>query len=657
MSLGKFPDFLLKFSGCKMNGQESHSYCFKSFRLDVGERQLFHGNIPVSLEPKVFDVLAVLVERSGHLIEKDELLNLVWSDSFVEETNIARSVYTLRRVLGEKRGGQKFIETVAKKGYRFVAKVTEVHEPNGDTATRRHADAATVEEESPRPRVAVSPLPNLKPKQNTRIILFSVGFLCAVFLILLLSFDFQSGSSGNPNEVRSIAVLPLKPINTANRDEIYEFGIAETLIHQLSSIKGFIVRPLSATRKYTDIEQDPMAAGREQKVDYILASNYQLAGGKIRITAQLINVANGQIEHTYKSERDAGDLFGMQDAFANEVGNKLLSRFATTSDNFLAKRGTTNEEAYRLYLHGKILTSQRTAKDAQKAIEYFEQSVRLDPNFARAYAGMAFAYRASGSLGGGLPREQFEKAKESVNKALELDSDLAEAYAVRGDLKPKYERDWAGGEKDLLRAIELEPNNDLAHSIYAELLAERFSRFDDALAQEEIALAINPNSLVYQRDRGRILYFARRYDEAILQLKQVVEVDENFQTAYGWLWYACAMKGDDMQAFEFLIKHQKIRDLERVEPLQKAYETVGWQAVLQKNLELIKLDEHKSVTNYYEMARICAMLNEKEQVFEYLNKTIEKGQSQIVMLNVEPAFDPIRDDPRYEELLRRIGLK
>jgi DNA-binding winged helix-turn-helix (wHTH) protein/tetratricopeptide (TPR) repeat protein len=673
MSLGKVPDFLLNFSGYEMSRETHHFYRFKSFRLDVEERRLFRDDVPVQLEPKVFDVLALLVENSGHLVEKDKLLRTVWADSFVEELNVARAVYSLRKALGEDGNGNKFIETVPKKGYRFIADISEVRTPserkpqngNGNSpigAKELSApgfagipDEADLQISSANDETSAQFVP--KPKQKTRIILFAAGFLSALLLLLLWSFSLRSDSAINPNKVKSIAVLPVKPINAGVRDELYEIGIADSLIHRLSATKGFVVRPLSATRKYADIEQDPLAAGREQKVDYVLASNYQLTGGRIRITAQLLNVRNGQVEETYKSEKDASDIFAMQDTVAGEVGNMLLTRFATVSSSPAAKRGTTNEEAYRLYLQGKKLTERRSADNAHKAIEYFEQAIRLDPNFARAFTGMAFAYRASGSLGGGLPREQFEKAKESVDKALELDPNLAEAYAVRGDLKHKFERDWAGAESDLRRAVELEPSSDLGHAAYAEFLAERYSRFDEALAEKEIALAINPGSLVYSRDRGRIFYFARRYDEAIVQLKRVIEADENFQTAYGWLWRAYAMKRDEAEAYKFFMEFVKRTDPQNINIFQKTYETEGWIGVRRKQLELSKLGEHQPTANLYAIAIQCAMLGEKEQAFEYLNKTIEKGHSQIVMLNVEPAFDSLRDDPRFDELLKRVGWR
>ncbi len=490
-----------------------------------------------------------------------------------------------------------------------------------------------------------------KPFAAVALVALLVGAIALGYYFLLAN----KSASGIGNK-KSIAVLPLKPINTANRDELYEVGIADSLIYKLSSIKGFVVRPLSATRKYADITQDPLAAGNEQQVDYVLASNYQLAGGKIRITAQLFNVASGQVEETYKSEKDAANVFAMQDAIAGEVGNKLLALFATTSSSPSAKRGTTNEEAYRLYLQGRNLNYNRTAAAARKADEYFEQAVQLDPNFARAYSGMAHAYIMSGNLGGGLPREEYEKARAAVNKALELDNNLAEGYEVLGELKFTAEWDFAGAEKDFLRAVELEPNSESAHEQYGFYLAAR-GRFDEAIAESKMALEINPGSPVIQLRRGVILYLARRYDEAILQFKRIIEVDEHHGTAYGWLWLVCEMKGDDAGAYEWFMKFQKQKNPERLELFQHAYTTAGWRGVRQKNCELQKLDEQKPSANLYAMARQCAKLSVKEQAFEYLNKAIENRQGQMVMLNVEPSFDILRDDPRFDELVRRVGLK
>jgi len=361
-------------------------------------------------------------------------------------------------------------------------------------------------------------------------------------------------------------------------------------------------------------------------------------------------VSRGQIEETYKSEVEAGDPFGMQDAIANEVGTRLQRRFGVTSSMATEKLGTTNEEAYRLYLQGKLLIMKRDEAAAEKAVEYLKQAIQLDPNFARAYAGMAHAYQLY-YVGDGKK----EKVKEFINKALSLDNNLAEAYVARADTALLDDWDFPGAGKNLLRAIELEPNNDGAHWLYALLLSYR-GRFDEAMDEIETALSIDPGALMYMRDRGRILYYARRYDMAIEQLKRVIDLDQDFETAYGWLLFAYEVKGDYAAASELMIRRERQTNPEQAETLQKAYETAGWRGLMRKDIELLKLDEHQHPAIFCYLAQEYAMQGEKDQAIENLSKAIEKHEWAIIMLKVAPTLDSLRGDARFDELVKRVGL-
>jgi DNA-binding winged helix-turn-helix (wHTH) protein/TolB-like protein len=335
-----------------MSGQEKELYEFGQFRLDVSERALVRSDTKarVQLSEKAFETLCILVRNAGHLVNKRELLKQVWADSFVEENNLNKCIYAVRRALGE----QQFIETIKKHGFRFVVEVRRVqveetadavHQENGfQSKTSRNLSAEflrlpeqtetqetlvsltgrgneangndTIKQVSPSnpPEESIEHNSELesvpaKPGSENKYLpkyrLPLAAFSLAAFFIGAIGLGYYFFSAGKTavSDKKSIAVLPLKPINTANRDEIYEAGIADSLILELSSMKEFVVRPLSATRKYAHIGQDPIAAGREQQVDYVLASNYQLVGGKIRVTAQLFNIASGQIEEAYKSEK------------------------------------------------------------------------------------------------------------------------------------------------------------------------------------------------------------------------------------------------------------------------------------------------------------------------------------------------------------------
>ncbi|MDQ3687717.1 MAG: tetratricopeptide repeat-containing serine/threonine-protein kinase [Acidobacteriota bacterium] len=485
------------------------------------------------------------------------------------------------------------------------------------------------------------------------------AFALAALLIgvIGLGYYFLSAnkSAAGAGGKKSIAVLPLKPINTANRDEIYEVGIADSLIHRLSSMKGFVVRPLSATRKYADINQDPIAAGREQQADYVLASNYQMAGGKIRVTSQLFNVASGQIEETKIIEKDAGDVFAAQDAIAGEVGNILSARFGSTSSGATAKRGTTNEEAYRLYLQGIYrLGKNRGRTNAGQAVENLEQAVRLDPNYAQAWAGKAHAHilMVHGTPSGDI--YDYQKSIEAINKALALDENLADAHSALCENKMYYEHDFDAAERSCKRAVELDPNNSRAHEVYSRYLVLR-GRIDEGIAEIKTAIDIVPTSLFNQRWYGYCLQYARRHAEAVPQLKRVIAMDENFATTYFFLSQALEMQGNYDEAFEWRMKSLALgkADEETVQSYQAAYQTSGWQGVLREDVK--RFDPGKQY--YFHGAADHAMLGDKDKAFEYLEKSYQRRELWITYLQVHWRFDSLRDDPRFDELVRRVGLK
>ena len=493
-----------------------------------------------------------------------------------------------------------------------------------------------------------------------------VLILTIAALALALPFYRQRNLATSLLPDKSIAVLPAKAINSANRDEIYDIGIADSLILKLGSMKGFIVRPLSLMRKYADVGQEPLAAGREQKTDYVLASNYQLEGGKIRISAQLWNVASGQIEETYKSEKDAADVFAMQDAIASEVGNVLSGRFGTTPSGRTAKRGTANEEAYRLYLQGMYLYGKRTTADAIKAVEVLEHSVRLDPKYARAWAGLALAYKNVATFraqepkfAGSKAQEEYQKSLEAINTALALDENLADAHCALCVHKMAYEYDFDGAERECKRATELDPNSSQAHSVYSRYLNCR-GRFDEGIAEIKTAIDLEPASLVNQRDYGVSLYYARRYADAVTQLKRVIAMDEKFDTAYVWLDVALEMEGNYPEAFEWFMKGRARNfqgpDSQKItEAVKTAYQASGWQGLL---LEEVRGFENKTDTRPdFQGAVLYAKVGNKDKAFECLEKSYQRREPWMSLLKVEPGLDSVRDDPRFDELIKRVGLE
>jgi len=678
---------------------------FGDFLLDAKEKVLLRGGKPLPVTPKALELLLVLVENHGHLVEKNELMKAVWADSFVEEGNLAFTIRLLRKALNDDAQKPRFIETVPKRGYRFIAEIKRLEtkeekdsrfrlidnplpSPSNDGSfspagnPHRHHEASNqssgavialadwrsnpragnAEETAPflelpadnsSKKIAVKADVARAPVRNRKIVV--LGLVVSIATAIVFGAYFFNGKQTVPGNKKSIAILPFKPINTATRDEIYEIGIADSLIHRLSSMKGFVVRPLSAIRKYADIEQDPIAAGREQQVDYVLASNYQLVGGKIRVTAQLFNVVSGQIEETYKTEKDAADVFAMQDAVGSEVGNLLLTRFAVTSGNLPAKRGTIHEEAYRLYLQGMYLCDKRDLADARKAVQVLEQSVRLDPNYAPAWAGKAYAHRIIGNYGRSADtHEEYRESIEAINKALALDQNLPEAYSALCDNKMYYEYDFAGAETACKRALELDPNSSLAHQVYSRYLNSR-GRADEALNEIKTAIELEPTSFHNQRNLGVSLYFARRYEESAAQFKRVIAMDKNYATPYRWLLFALEMQGNEPEAFEWFMKSPQMQgqDEETVRAFQTLFQTSGWKGVLSKRLK----EFEKSDEVYFHGAAYHAQAGNKDKALEYLEKSYQRRELWMANLQVEPMLDPLRDDPRYHELVRRVESK
>lgn len=381
-----------------MSLERKEIFEFGGFRLDVNEHTIerIDGIRNGSITEKAFQALVLLVRRRGHLVSRDELINFIWPDTIVEDNNLEKCVHQLRHFLGETANGHKYIETVRKHGYRFVETVEVVEvssswlpetfrtdngkngstDSNGHHLTQPESEPETTDEAGAASAGKVRH-PFRRAAVLSVIILALIGGMAGLGYYLFIRPGV--GADGR----KSIAVLPFRPINTSNRDEIYEIGLAESVIHQLRPINGLVVRPLSAMRAYTEVGQDPVAAGREQKVDHILSSNYQLSDGKFRITADLINVASGQIEDSYKVETPAGDAFTVQDFIAAEIGKKIVARFGTTIGT-ASKRGTSNEGAYRHYLQGMTLYDQRKG---QEAVEHFDRAVALTRSELRACLG------------------------------------------------------------------------------------------------------------------------------------------------------------------------------------------------------------------------------------------------------------------------------
>lgn len=631
-----------------MSGAKSPKYSFRSFRLDVSERQLLKDDVPVLLSPKVFDVLVELVSNSGHLLRKDELIEAVWTEAFVDEGNLTRAIHTLRKALGDDQNGNKFIETVTKKGYRFVA---ETFAETG--AAERHPDPHFDPLSSdPETEAVEEPSRAERPVLVRRTLVIATGLLLIFVLAAVVGTGFFSREAG----VRSIAILPLRSLVPENRDPVYEIGIANSLILKLRSAKGVEVRPLSVTQEYVDKDIDPATVGRDQGVDHVLASDYQIADGKIRVNSRLINVSSGVTEAEFRDEQIKSTIFAVQDQIAANIGQRLLRRLERAAGNASPKEYTTNEEAYRYYWQGQSLAEKQNLTDAEKAIGYLERAVELDPNYALAYAALAGAH-GTVAMSGGDRREHYIKQRAALDKALAIDEELPEAYARLGTMKMTQDWDFDGAERALQRALELDPDSALAHRDYAIFL-NSMGRFDESLAEIRNALRLEPTSVLNNRLYGMILFYARRFNEATAQLERTVDLDPDFRGAYGFLCRSYRMNGENDKAFECFLRSpgRKTEDSAKIDSWKTIYSIAGWHGVLRQTIEDAKIDANTSKLSPWDLANLYGELGERDKAFDVIEKGLGRGGWGWTVTKVNPCLDSLRSDPRFDQLLQRIGL-
>ena len=654
--------------------QSKQLYEFGPFRLDVAEHLFLKNEAPVALTPKAFEMLVVLVERSGHLVEKDELLKEVWRDQFVEESNLSQNIYLLRKALGEGPNEHQYIETVPRRGYRFVADVKEVC-ADGDggeetaiileqrTSARiliqeesREEESAEVVQEPDAPALVANT--NRRPYW-TRVLL--AGFVLLALGAALVYFWMSRGDvpSGAGSMAGSIAVLPFKPLGAESADELLGLGMADATISKLSNLQQMPVLPTSAIFKYTGREHDPLVVGRELNVDAVLDGTVQHANERVRVTVQLISLREGRTLWSARFDEQFTNIFAVQDSISEQVARALALQLTPDEKKQLTKRYTQNTEAYQSYLMGLYFWNKRTKDGLSKAIDHFQQAIERDANYALAYAGLADSYHLIVYYGyqTSSQTEVYKKAKAAATKALELDETLAEAHTAMAMIQQNYERDAVASEKSLKRALALNPSYATAHQRYAWVLLGS-GRLDEAISEMRRAQQLDPVSLTINAALGSMYNFARRYDEAVHQLQRTVMMDPNFSLARYNLGLAYAHKGMYEEA---TAEFQRSKELDpdstdAMEALGYVYAVTGRKQEARKVLAELQLIAKQREVSRYNIALIYAALGQKEQAFEWLDKAAADRSLESIYLRFDPQLDVLKADPRFNEFLRRHDL-
>jgi DNA-binding winged helix-turn-helix (wHTH) protein/TolB-like protein len=646
-----------------MSRQIRQFYDFGAVRLDASNRLLYKDGKQLSLQPKLVETLLVLITNAPALVDKETLLSAVWQDAIVEEGGLKRNISLLRKALGDE---GRFIETLPKRGYRFAGEVKESWEkdatapitPSAHTEIilERRANLTIKREEeasdSPEPHPLI--LRGLLSQKSWRYLLI----LVAIPTVLLLSvFSFwalkKSRVDSNRASIKSIAVLPFRNLAAKGKEEHLGVGMADVLITRLSNIRTVNVRPTSAVMMFNNSEQDSITAGQKLGVDAVLEGTIYTLGDRMRVTARLLKVNDQFPIWAAQFDERADDFLLVQNGIAQQVASFLEVSSSDTREAALRKRYTESADAYQLYLTGRYHLNKRDGDI--KAESYFRQAIEKDSKFALAYLGLADILTMKGL---------YEQSALAIGKALEIDDQLGEAYASRGFWRMFKAWQWDKAEADFQRSIELSPGYGTAHQWYAALLAIT-GRVEEAKAEMQRALEIDPISHNFLADMAQMHYFAREYDEAESYCRKSLEIFPNFSFAREYLKDVRFKKGEGDKAIELELNELKANFPAPVYPdevnaqelaLAEAYRLFGYKGYLRA---LIKRYSNRTADafGYYALSRYYAVLGENENALDCLEKGCESREFMLPFVNVDPIYDDLRSEARFQAVIRTMGLQ
>ena len=618
-----------------MEQQGNHSYEFGRFRLKVAERVLLREGEIVPLTPKVFDILLTLVEHRGQVVSKEDLMRRVWPSTFVEEGNLTQNISLLRKALGESPGGVQFIETVPRRGYRFVADITE----SGEAFDSGPLISAEIPVQKPA-AVTVHPARRRTP-----------AFIVAAALVVagIIGLMYFTSKAGNTAAIQSIAVLPFVDESADPDGEYINDKIAESLINSLSKLPQLRVVPRSVVAAYKGKEIDPRKIGAELNVRAVVTGRMRRHGDIISIQADLIDLQNVAQLWGQHYDHKVSDVLLVQDDISRDIFENLRLKLNVEEKKQL--------EAYRLYLKGRNAWNKRTGDALQEAIEFFNQAIEIDPNNSAAYAGLADCYNMLVVYGRLQPKEGFPKAKEAALKALEIDETSAEAHTSLAFIKFRWDWNRTETESEFQTAIKLKPAYAPAHQWYSSYLVA-VERFDEAIAEAKRTEELEPLQFVASSHLGWIYYLSGKNDEAIEQCRKILELDPSSFPARRYLGLAYEAKGMYPEAIsEFQTGVKLSGSPLMLALLGHAYAVAGKRAEAQQVLTDLQQLQSQRYVSPYTVAAIYAGLGDHEQAFKWLDRAVEERDIWLMNLKVDPVFAKLRTQRQFTDTLARIRLR
>ncbi len=587
-------------------------YKIDDFVLDIQRRSFFHRNRLISISSRAFDILSHLIEKRGEIVEKGDLLERVWTDSFVDESNLAVHVSAIRRILLEKKGESRYIKTISGRGYSFIAPVTEI------TSSDEKAEIRS---------------------------------------------DFSKAAPEVFNQNICIAVLPFTFEENKKDNEYLAEGITRSLINDLSQIPDLKVLAHSAVKKYKSSELEFQEIGFLLDADKILSGHISEHKGNPEIVVELINAGDKRYLWGTTEVFEPDDIFIIKNKISRSVAEKLKLKLNSGSESESTEHNEISVEAQKLYFRGKFILELRGTRENPKeilfqALKFFREAVKIEPNYALAHVGIGNVFVSLHNHNLLERKAAYAEAKNALQLALNANNQLSEVCSLKGSIEVMFEMNFAEAENSLDRAIELNPNNPEAYH-WKSIICLCFERFDEALYFQNRAIELDPTSLQYIEGLIRVFYFTGDYQKAIIQAEEILEFDEKSLASFFFTARAYAELGFFDEALKYIEQSINIR------PAQETFLNKGYIQALsgntqkaRKTLEDVQKNfTEQPTTDYTNAAAICLFINTSESVFDYLNKALIQGETDIFLLRCDPRFKSIRDDKRFTKLLEKMNLK
>ncbi|HEY1805151.1 MAG TPA: winged helix-turn-helix domain-containing protein [Terracidiphilus sp.] len=650
-----------------MHGEANPSRRIRTglFEVDLRSGELHREGVRVPLQEQPFHVLSVLLERPGDVVTREELQTRLWpAETYVGfDEGINTAIRKLRLAFGDSADNPRFIETLPRRGYRFIAPVNEP-----PALSNSSAEAAAV---TPAPNSAeniASPSPASMPFSKW---FWRIGIAAALLMLLIgigaYLLQRRSSSSAVTPRRMMLAILPFENLSNDPSQDYFSDGLTEETITDLGELSpeqlGVIARTSVMTYKHTD--KTVSQIGRELGVDYILEGSVRREGGRARVSAQLIRVSDQTHLWAENYDQELHNLLDFENDLGKAIARQVEAKLSPQRENALARVRTVDPEAYDLYLKGRYYWNQRTPAGLRQSVGYFQQAIGKDSSFALAYAGLADAYNISSILGVLAPKDSLPQSRDAAEKAIALDPNLAEAHTALGVEKSHYEFDFPGAEKEFLTALELNPNSAYSHLFYSNCYLMPMARVDQAIAENQKALELDPLSLPINNFMAVTYAFAGDYDKSYRQFQRTIQLDPTFPLAHEYLAARLFMTGKYEQAIE---ENEKAELLGGMSPEKAAAEAAAklkifrsggeeafWQRDLEENLQAYKRDM-KSVSASA-LASAYARAGHADKAFEWLDKAYEERDGQdITLVKYDYAFRNFHHDPRYSAFQKKMGL-